>query len=442
MKGVKLLEERKYIPFTEEMRKDYTILVPNMLPRHFKLFLQVFKNYGYKLELLETSGHRIIESGLKYVHNDTCYPAILVIGQFIDALNSGKYDVHKTALILFQTGGGCRASNYIFLLRKALEKAGYGFVPVISFNLGGLENHPGFRLTVPILHRLFYAIIYGDMLLSLVNQCKPYEVNKGETERLADELTVELADKMQKEGVSFKKVKENCKMILSRFAEIERVKEKKVKVGVVGEIYVKYSPLGNNNLEQLLIDEGAEVVVPGLLDFFMYCIVSNLTDIWLYGLNKLRYPVLKFVFNYLVKQQKEIIALMKEDGNFAPPTPIEHTMELIKDFMGLGTKMGEGWLLPAEMLELNDEGVHNIVCTQPFGCLPNHICGKGMMKPLKEKNPDMNIVAIDYDSGASKVNQENRIKLMLANARANMAEKERENDIKAEPENEKTEILA
>ena len=387
------------------MRKEYTILVPNMLPRHFKLFLQVFKNYGYKLELLETSGHRIIESGLKYVHNDTCYPAILVIGQFIDALNSGKYDVHKTALILFQTGGGCRASNYIFLLRKALEKAGYGFVPVISFNLGGLENHPGFRLTVPILHRLFYAIIYGDMLLSLVNQCKPYEVNKGETERLADELTVELADKMQKEGVSFKKVKENCKMILSRFAEIERVKEKKVKVGVVGEIYVKYSPLGNNNLEQFLIDEGAEVVVPGLLDFFMYCIVSNLTDIWLYGLNKLRYPVLK-------------------------------------DFMGLGTKMGEGWLLPAEMLELNDEGVHNIVCTQPFGCLPNHICGKGMMKPLKEKNPDMNIVAIDYDSGASKVNQENRIKLMLANARANMAEKERENDIKAEPENEKTEILA
>ena len=424
------------------MRKEYTILVPNMLPRHFKLFLQVFKNYGYKLELLETSGHRIIESGLKYVHKDTCYPAILVIGQFIDALNSGKYDVHKTALILFQTGGGCRASNYIFLLRKALEKAGYGFVPVISFNLGGLENHPGFRLTVPILHRLFYAIIYGDMLLSLVNQCKPYEVNKGETERLADELTVELADKMQKEGVSFKKVKENCKMILSRFAEIERVKEKKVKVGVVGEIYVKYSPLGNNNLEQFLIDEGAEVVVPGLLDFFMYCIVSNLTDIWLYGLNKLRYPVLKFVFNYLVNQQKEIIALMKEDGNFAPPTPIEHTMELIKDFMGLGTKMGEGWLLPAEMLELNDEGVHNIVCTQPFGCLPNHICGKGMMKPLKEKNPDMNIVAIDYDSGASKVNQENRIKLMLANARANMAEKERENDIKAEPENEKTEILA
>ena len=221
-------------------------------------------------------------------------------------------------------------------------------------------------------------------------------------------------------------------MILSRFAEIPRENEEKVKVGVVGEIYVKYSPLGNNNLEQFLINEGAEVVVPGLLDFFMYCIVSNISDIELYGLHKIRKPVLNFVFSYLQKQQNEIIELMKTDGNFTPPTPIAHTMDLIKDFMGFGTKMGEGWLLPAEMLELNDEGVHNIVCTQPFGCLPNHICGKGMMKPLKEKNPDMNIVAIDYDSGASKVNQENRIKLMLANARADLAEKNRENNIKTE----------
>ncbi len=425
------MEERKYIPFTEEMKKDYTILVPNMLPRHFKLMIQVFKNYGYNMELLETSGKKIIETGLKYVHNDTCYPAILVIGQFIDALNSGKYDVNKTALILFQTGGGCRASNYIFLLRKALEKAGYGFVPVISMSLGGLETHPGFKMTIPIFHRAFYALIYGDMLLSLVNQCKPYEVNKGESEKLADELTFKLTEKMQSEGVSFKKVKKNCKMILKRFSEIEMKREEKVKVGVVGEIYVKYSPLGNNNLEQFLIDEGAEVVVPGLIDFLMYCIVANLTDIYLYGLNKMRKPIYKFIFNFLAKKQNEIIKLVKTESNFAAATPITHTMDLIKDYMGLGTKMGEGWLLPAEMLELNDSGVHNIVCTQPFGCLPNHICGKGMMKPLKEKNPDMNIVAIDYDSGASKVNQENRIKLMLANARANLEDKNRENNIVA-----------
>ena len=434
------MEERKYVEFTEEMRKTYTILAPNMLPRHFKMMMRVFSSYGYNVELLETTGHRIIETGLKYVHNDTCYPAILVIGQFIDALQSGKYDVHKTALIYFQTGGGCRASNYIFLLRKALEKAGYGFVPVISINLAGLEKHSGFKITVPLLHRLFYAIIYGDVLMNITNQCRPYELNKGETERLADKFTLELANKMLTEGVSFKKVKANCKKMLEAFAKIPRSNETKVKVGVVGEIYVKYSPLGNNNLEQFLLDEGAEVVVPGLLDFFMYCIVSNITAISLYGLHKLRKPILNFVFKYLVKQQKEIIALMEEDGNFAPPTPITHTMELIQDFMGLGTKMGEGWLLPAEMLELNDEGVHNIVCTQPFGCLPNHICGKGMMKPLKEKNPDMNIVAIDYDSGASKVNQENRIKLMLANARANLAEKERENSIfpNKETQNEKS----
>ena len=429
------MEERKYVEFTEEMRKTYTILAPNMLPRHFKMMMRVFASYGYNIELLETTGHRIIETGLKYVHNDTCYPAILVIGQFIDALKSGKYDVHKTALIYFQTGGGCRASNYIFLLRKALQKAGYGFVPVISINLAGLEKHSGFKLTAPLLHRLFYAIIYGDVLMNITNQCRPYELNKGETERLADKFTLELANKMQTEGVSFKKVKANCKEMLEAFAKIPRSNETKVKVGVVGEIYVKYSPLGNNNLEQFLIDEGAEVVVPGLLDFFMYCIISNQTDISLYGLHKMRKPVLDLVFNYLVKQQKEIIELMEEDGNFAPPTPITHTMELIQDFMGLGTKMGEGWLLPAEMLELNDEGVHNIVCTQPFGCLPNHICGKGMMKPLKEKNPDMNIVAIDYDSGASKVNQENRIKLMLANARANLEDKERENSVLPSDEN-------
>lgn len=422
MKGAKTveMEERKYISFTEEMKKEYTVLVPNMLPMHFKLIIQVLRNYGYRAELLENSGPQIPETGLKYVHNDTCYPAILVIGQFITALQSGKYDPHKTALILFQTGGGCRASNYIFLLRKALERAGYGYVPVISFNLNDLENHPGFKLTLPILHRMFYAIIYGDLLLSLVNQCKPYELNAGDSEGLADRLTKQLADGMEVEGVSFKKVKRNCKAILDAFAAIPMRKTQKVKVGVVGEIYVKYSPLGNNNLEQFLVDEGAEVVVPGLLDFCLYSVVSTMSDYQLYGLGRAKYPFAKFAYHFLTKQQDEIIELLREDGRFSPATPIAHTLSLIRDYMSVGTKMGEGWLLPAEMLELNDKGVHNIICTQPFGCLPNHICGKGMMKPLKDKNPEINIVAIDYDAGATKVNQENRIKLMLANARENL----------------------
>ncbi|MBR7132177.1 MAG: 2-hydroxyacyl-CoA dehydratase [Clostridia bacterium] len=414
------MEERKYIPFTEEMKKDYTILVPNMLPRHFKLIMQVLKGYGYNMELLENSGPEIVENGLKYVHNDTCYPAILVIGQFLTAIKSGKYDVNKTALVLFQTGGGCRASNYIFLLRKALERAGYGFIPVISFSLTGLEKHPGFKMTVPVIHRVFYAIMYGDLLLSLVNQCKPYELISGESEKLADELTVRLVDDMRQNGVSFKRLKENSRVILSEFSKIQTARVPKVKVGVVGEIYVKYSPLGNNNLEQFLVDEGAEVVVPGLLDFFLYCLIAYLTDAKLYGKGRFYYPVIKFFYDFLVKKQQEIIDIISAESNFKPPTSITHTIELVRDYIGLGAKMGEGWLLPAEMLELNDSGVHNIVCTQPFGCLPNHIFGKGMMKPLKDKNPDMNIVAIDYDPGATKVNQENRIKLMLSNAKVNL----------------------
>ena len=415
-------EPESYVSFTEEMRQEYTILMPMMLSRHFRLIRQVLLNYGYKAELLENMGPEIAETGLKYVHNDTCYPAILVIGQFISALQSGKYDPHKTALIYFQTGGGCRASNYISLLRKALRHAGYGYVPVISMNFSGLENHPGFKMTLPLLHRLFYAIVYGDMLLTLVHQCKPYEINPGESERLAEELTNQLADGMISEGVSFKKVKRNCKMMLERFGAIPRRNEKRIRVGVVGEIYVKYSPLGNNNLEQFLNDEGAEVVMPGLLDFFLYSLVATMSDWKLYGLKAAGYPIARLAFGFVTRQQNEIIEMMKEDGRFEPATPITHTISLIRDYMGLGTKMGEGWLLPAEMLELNDKGVHNIICTQPFGCLPNHICGKGMMKPLRDRNPEMNIVAIDYDAGATRVNQENRIKLMLANAREKLEE--------------------
>lgn len=411
--------DKSYIPFTEQMKQDYTILVPNMLPMHFKMLLQVLKNYGYKMELLETQGPEIAETGLKYVHNDTCYPAILVIGQFISALQSGKYDPHKTALILFQTGGGCRASNYIFLLRKALEKAGFGYVPVISFNLSGLEKHPGFKLSLPILHRMLYAILYGDLLMSLVNQCKPYELKAGESEALACEFTKNIALSMDTDGISFSKVKDTCREMLNKFSLIPKSSEKKIKVGIVGEIYVKYSPLGNNNLEQFLVNEGAEVVIPGLLDFCLYSIYDNLMDSKLYGLKRLQYPLVKMLYNFLINKQAAIIDIIKQDGRFAPPTPFEHTVSLVKGYIGIGTKMGEGWLLPAEMLELSDSGVKNIVCAQPFGCLPNHICGKGMMKPLKDNNPDMNIVAIDYDASASHVNQENRIKLMLSNAKAN-----------------------
>lgn len=406
-----------YIEFTKEMAKDYTILVPTMLPTHFKLITKVLSFYGYKMEILDTTGKQVVDTGLKYVHNDTCYPAILVIGQLINAVQSGKYDVNKIALMLSQTGGGCRASNYLSLLRKALKKAGLGHIPVVAFGVAGLEKHSGFNLSIPKLYKMMHAVFYGDLLMSLVNQVKPYETEHGTAEKLADKWSEKLSGELVKSRISYKKVKENYRQIISEYAAIPMNKTEKVKVGVVGEIFVKYSPLGNNNLEQFLYDEGAEVVVPGLLDFLMYCIFNPINDAKLYGMNKVKSVACRIGYNFLLSRQKDIIDIMNEDGHFMPPTPFSTTVSLTKGYIGLGTKMGEGWLLTAEMLELAHEGVKNIICTQPFGCLPNHICGKGMMKPIKEKNEDVNIVAVDYDAGATRVNQENRIKLMLANAK-------------------------
>ena len=415
-------QNKGYVVFTEEMKKTHTILVPNMLPMHFQMIGRVLERVGYKVELLETSGPQIAETGLKYVHNDTCYPAILVIGQFIHALQSGKYDPDRVALILFQTGGGCRASNYIHLLRKALEKAGLGHVPVISLSMAGLEKHPGFQLTLPLVMKMMYGVLYGDLLMTLVNQCKPYEVEKGTAQALADRWTRQLAGELTAGSTGgYRRVKANYRRILDQFAAIPMERRDTLKVGVVGEIFVKYSPLGNNNLEQFLVDEGAEAVIPGLLDFCLYCVYNNLLDHKLYGMQKRVQLAYRIAYRYLVNKERDMIEAIRSHGRFTPPTLFTHTISLVQGTISMGVKMGEGWLLTAEMLELADKGVNNIVCTQPFGCLPNHICGKGMMKPIKEKNPAVNIVAIDYDAGATKVNQENRLKLMLANARQSSA---------------------
>ena len=406
----------KNVQFTADMKKDYTIFVPTMLPMHFKMLCQIFRNFGYNAILLENEGKSVVECGLKYVHNDTCYPALLVIGQFIDALESGNYDPHKVALLLTQTGGGCRASNYIALLRKALEKAGYGYIPVISLNFSGLESSPGFKITLPLLRQLVYSVFFGDLLMLLRNQCRPYEVHSGQTELLCEKWTEKLVEEMSRGDMNYKTVKKRYADIVSDFHNLERNHEKKIKVGIVGEIFVKFSPLGNNHLEDFLVSEGAEVSMPGLVDFCIYCVYNSIVDTKLYGIGKLKCLVMKWVYSYLCEKQNDLIEAVKNNSNFTPPTSIEHTRSLVEDYIGIGTKMGEGWLLPAEMLELIDSGVNNIVCAQPFGCLPNHIVGKGMMKPIKERNPGVNIVAIDYDPGATKINQENRIKLMLANA--------------------------
>jgi predicted nucleotide-binding protein (sugar kinase/HSP70/actin superfamily) len=434
-----LVENEQRVVFTKEMKKDYTILIPTMLPMHFELIAKIIDSYGYKTQVLNNSGNKVKECGLKYVHNDSCYPAILVIGQFIDALESGEYDPHKTALMITQTGGGCRASNYIALLRKALERAGFGYVPVISLNFAGLESNPGFTVPLSMAHRMFYAVNYGDLLMLLLNQCKPYEITKGESEKLAHEWVAKLAKEMETSSriIDYKKVKENYAKIIADFARIPRRKEQKVKVGIVGEIFVKFSPLGNNNLEDFLISEGAETVMPGLLDFCLYCVYNGIVDEQLYGTGKLKALGSKVLFKGLIKKQHDIIDAINLEGSFEPPASFSKTCTLTEGYMGLGAKMGEGWLLTAEMLELIEQGTTNIVCAQPFGCLPNHIVGKGVMKLIKEKNPDVNIVAIDYDPGATQINQENRIKLMLANAKQPVAPQQGEQKNEKEQESEK-----
>jgi len=403
--------------FTKEMKKEYTLLIPQMLPIHFGMMRMCLQKRGYNCVTLDNMDQRAIaDIGLKYVHNDTCYPALLVIGQLIDALNSGKYDKDKVGLFITQTGGGCRASNYIHLLRKALKKADLAQVPVISINLSGLEKNPGFKLTLPLIMQLVFCIVYGDIIMLLANQCRPYEVNKGETDALVAKWEERLVKEFQKGGFSMKKLRRNFDLIVDDFAKIERIVTPRPRVGVVGEIYVKYSPLGNNNLEQFLQDEGAEVVVPGLVDFVIFKIYNRDADVDLYGGMKLKKMVVGALQKYVEKCQQAMIDAVKKCPEFRPPSPFSHLKEKAAGYLGMGNKMGEGWLLTAEMLELIEDGTNNIVCTQPFGCLPNHIVGKGMIRRLKDDYPNSNIVAIDYDPGATRINQENRIKLMLANA--------------------------
>ncbi len=412
--------------FTKEMKKEYTLLIPQMLPIHFGMMRMCLQKHGYNCVTLDNMDQRAIaDTGLKYVHNDTCYPALLVIGQLIDAVNSGKYDKDKLGLFITQTGGGCRASNYIHLLRKALKKAGMEQIPVISINLSGLEKNPGFKLTLPLILQLVFSIVYGDIIMLLANQCRPYEVNKGETDELVHKWEERLVAEFQKGGFSMKKLRRNFDLIVADFAKIERIVTPRPRVGVVGEIYVKYSPLGNNNLEQFLQDEGAEVVVPGLVDFVIFKIYNRDADVDLYGGSKLKKLVVGALQKYVESCQQAMIDAVKKCPEFRAPSPFSHLKEKASEYLGMGNKMGEGWLLTAEMLELIEDGTNNIVCTQPFGCLPNHIVGKGMIRRLKDDYPSSNIVAIDYDPGATKINQENRIKLMLANAGRMDAAKEK-----------------
>ena len=406
------------IEFTREMKRDYTILMPNMLPVHLSLIRSVFQLHGYHMVLLENEGPAVVEAGLKYVHNDTCYPALLCIGQFIDALQSGKYDPHRTALIITQTGGGCRASNYIYLLRKALAKAGMGYVPVISLNPLGMEKNSGFALTPTLLLQALLMILYADVLMCLKNQVEPYEREKGACERLVrewtDALTRQFARRPRAAALRFRR---NVASIARDFDAVPWDPAKKIRVGIVGEIYVKYSGMANNHLERFLLEQGCEVSVPGLMGFLLNALDHYIDDIDLYGGSRFRQLLYRAAMRFINGLEGRIAHSIRRNSRFAAPAPYQRTRASLGGILGVGCKMGEGWLLTAEMCELIEAGVTNIVCVQPFGCLPNHIAGKGTLRALREKYPAANIVPIDYDPGATRVNQENRLKLMLSIAR-------------------------
>lgn len=398
------------------MIKTHTILIPDMLPIHFKMLIAIFEAKGYKVELLTNDSRAVVDEGLKNVHNDACYPALLVIGQFMDALKSGKYDPDKTALLISQTGGGCRASNYIHLLRKAVAK-NFPQVPVLSLNFSGLEKNSAFRITAPMFLQMMYAVLYGDLLMTCYNKCRAYEINKGDAKKMLDKWHRRICNMFRKGDKMYLKTKKVYRDILDDFAAIPLSSEKKIRVGIVGEIYVKYSPLANNHLEDFLISEGCEPVVPSLLEFVMYCAAGAFNDAKIYDHVTKKSIFNKIGYKLIYAKQKELIQIMKEQGSFEPPHDFEHLRKLADKYINQGVVMGEGWLIPAEMAALAKSGVENIICTQPFGCLPNHIVAKGMARAIKQDNPNANIVAIDYDPGATRVNQENRIKLMLANAR-------------------------
>ena len=406
-----------HIEFTKEMKKTHKILIPMMLPIHFQFLENILTKEGYHVELLDNTSLSVKEEGLKYVHNDTCYPALLVIGQMIDALKSGKYDVDHVALAITQTGGGCRASNYIHLLRKALIQAGFPQVPVISVNFANLEKQSGFYFTLPMLIKLLYGFLYADLLLWLKNQCKPYELDKGNTDSLVSHWITTISK--QFDSLTFLQLSKNYKAIITSFNQIKRSDEKKIKVGIVGEIYMKYAPLGNQHLEDFLMHENCEPILTATLDFGLYCLKNVQIDYRYYHRNHQGYAISKCAIWYMMHLTKKANRILSKQSNFMLPDTFDELYACHEGFIDAGAKMGEGWLLTSEIVSFLKHGITNIVCCQPFGCLPNHIVAKGMIRKIKTKFPEANIVCVDYDPSATSVNQENRLKLMLSNATLN-----------------------
>ncbi len=408
--------------FTKEMKNEgYTIISPQMSPIHFDFLEPIFRYHGYNIEVLQNDERDAIDVGLKYVNNDACFPSITVVGQIMSAITSGKYDTDKLAVIMSQTGGCCRASNYIGFIRRALEKEGLSHIPVISLNANGMEKNSGFKLSVKLIKSAVRAIVYGDLLMRVLYKTRPYEKVEGSANRLHEKWRDICIASLTNPKHGSKEFKENIYGIVSDFDNLEIYEDmKKPKVGIVGEILVKFLPLANNHLVDLLEKEGAEAVVPDLIDFFNYCMINSEYKHQYLGKSKITVTATNLVMKFITSLRKPAIDALKESKRFTAPSDIRELQEYAKPYLSLGNQAGEGWFLCGEMIELIHEGAQNIVCTQPFGCLPNHIVGKGVIKKIRADFPDANIVAIDYDPGASEVNQLNRIKLMLASAKKNL----------------------
>ena len=412
--------EQNKVAFTKEMREDYTILIPQMAPIHFDLLETAVQAEGYKVKLLTECTPHTVETGLKYVNNDACYPSILTTGQMIEALESGKYDVNKTALIMSQTGGGCRATNYIGFIRKALRDAGYPQVPVISFNIVGMEKMPGFKITPSLIEKLLKCVVYGDLLQKMLYKNRAYEINKGESQQLFDEWMSKAKELIV--NSNSKEFKKSIYDIVNDFEKIELdTSVKKPKVGIVGEVLIKYHPYGNNFVAEKLEAEGAEVILPDFMGFIKFIATHKITFNELLKTNATKAKIFEIAISLIDILEKDVrIALTKSSKDYLLPCDIWHLEEKVQDVLSIGNQTGEGWFLTAEMIEYIENGIPNIICVQPFACLPNHVVGKGVIKTIRSMFPEANIAPVDYDPGASEANQTNRIKLLMTVAKDNM----------------------
>lgn len=398
--------------------EGYTILCPQMSPIHFQFVETAMQKSGYNLVVLPSVDKGAIDTGLKYVNNDACYPSILVTGQIMKALLSGNYDLKKTAVIITQTGGGCRATNYIAFIRKALQDAGMPEIPVISANLQGLENNPGFKLTLPLVKKVIIGAMYGDLFMRVLYRVRPYE----QVANSANELYMSWVKRCQEnvKNGSIKEFRKNVYQIVKEFDQLPLLDIKKPRIGLVGEILVKFHPTANNEIVEIIEREGGEAVMPDLIDFFQYCFYNTNFENKHFHASKRSTKLCNLAIKFVDLLRHDMIKALTKSNRFESPVSIEHLAKKASTIVSIGNQTGEGWFLTGEMIELIESGAPNIVCMQPFGCLPNHVTGKGAIKALRKAYPESNIVAIDYDPGASEVNQLNRIKLMLSTAFKNL----------------------